>query len=83
VADSTGYGLSLTRLPTPLQMPIASSWSLGYPQLLFNLATNQALLRYDCLCGSQNSGKYLFMFTSLLKEVIKDTDEQSDEEIMR
>ena len=27
-------------IPTPLQMPVISSRSPGYPQLLFNLATN-------------------------------------------
>ena len=41
VSDSRGSGLSPTRLaPPPPQMPIASSRSSGYPQLLSNLATN-------------------------------------------
>ena len=36
-----------------------------------------------CESSSQNSGKHWLMFTGLLKDMIKDTDKQPDEEIHR
>lgn len=60
-----------------LQISIASSRCLGYPQLLSNLATNQrshGVPHLDCdylLEQSQNSGKHLLMLTSLLYNDVK------------
>lgn len=36
-------------------------------------------LSLTCSGSSQNLGKHLLLFTSLLKDMVKDTDEQPDE----
>ena len=36
-----------------------------------------------CFTSSQSSGKHLLAFISLLKGVVKDTDEQPDEEVCK
>ena len=67
-------------------MPIVSIWSPSSPQLLSSLAKNEdsgdSLFRFDSLArathGTQGNTN-----TSLLKGMIKDTAEQTDEEIHR
>ena len=66
--------------PTSLQIPIASSRSLGYLQLLQIGVSHNAFLGFNWLEQLKELRETL-MFSSLLKDVIKDTDEQLDEGI--
>ena len=68
--------------PTSLQIPIASSRSLGYLQLLQIGVSHNAFLGFNWLEQLKELRETL-MFSSLLKDVIKDTDEQLDEELHR
>ena len=64
------------RLPSLLQMPIAGSRSPGYPQPLLDLATNwrfpwHSPFGFDCLLEQIIELRETLMFTSLLKNMLK------------
>ena len=70
----------------PLLMPIAVVCHQHYPQFCLTWLQTGGSMTHPwvwliCKNGSQNSGKHLLMFTNLLKDMMKDTDEQQDEEI--
>ena len=71
-----------------LHMPISVSRSPGYPQLLYDLAINQKFQKaassgFAVLDRATPKTQGRLMFTSWVKNVIKDTDGQTDEEILR
>ena len=70
----------------PISMPVLSSRSPGYPQLLFDVAKIRGSHDFhphwfDYLLEQLTELKEIHTFTSLLKDVIKDTHEQPDEDI--
>ena len=70
-----------TLLQGPIhRVPATSVW-LGYKSEV--PVTSSCLNSVTCKSSSQNSGRHLLTFTSLLKAMVKDTDKQSDEKIHR
>lgn len=85
-SDLTGWGLSPTRLSPP---PLGASCKPRLPPVLLTNhlqiegSNNSFGFNYFAWASHRTQGSIYLTFTSLLKYMMKDTDEQRDEEIYR